>query len=219
MCAQGEDQKKLDVVSNEVFCNALRASGRTGIIASEEEDLPVSVEETYSGARRLVPLHLSNILCDTVIHLCSRVSCHTLSYTNAGSYTYVLQVRCFDISPAFWVASLYSAAAHPSSRLHPRPERDTPQHLFRVGCAGNYVVVFDPLDGSSNIDAGISTGSIFGIYAPSEECAIEVGTRRVPLLAAVAEALRVCTLPAFSAFALAPALLCGTLLYKIKAKY
>ncbi len=38
--------------------------------------------------------------------------------------------------------------------------------------AGNYVVVFDPLDGSSNIDAGISTGSIFGIYAPSEECSI-----------------------------------------------
>lgn len=35
------------------------------------------------------------------------------------------------------------------------------------------MVVFDPLDGSSNIDAGISTGSIFGIYAPSEECSIE----------------------------------------------
>jgi fructose-1,6-bisphosphatase I len=83
---QGEDQKKLDVVSNEVFCNALRASGRTGVIASEEEDLPVAVEETYSG---------------------------------------------------------------------------------------NYVVVFDPLDGSSNIDAGISTGSIFGIYAPSEECSLD----------------------------------------------
>ena len=26
---QGEDQKKLDVISNDVFCNALRASGRT----------------------------------------------------------------------------------------------------------------------------------------------------------------------------------------------
>lgn len=38
--------------------------------------------------------------------------------------------------------------------------------------AGNYVVVFDPLDGSSNLDAGISTGSIFGIYEPSEECNI-----------------------------------------------
>ena len=82
---QGEDQKKLDVVSNEVFCNCLRSCGRTGIIASEEEDVPVAVEETYSG---------------------------------------------------------------------------------------NYIVVFDPLDGSSNIDAGISTGSIFGIYEPVEGCVV-----------------------------------------------
>ena len=29
---------------------------------------------------------------------------------------------------------------------------------------GNYIVVFDPLDGSSNIDAGVSIGTIFGIY-------------------------------------------------------
>lgn len=41
--------------------------------------------------------------------------------------------------------------------------------------SGNYVVVFDPLDGSSNIDAGISTGSIFGIYDPNDECSLEVG--------------------------------------------
>ncbi|KAH7288253.1 hypothetical protein KP509_31G019200 [Ceratopteris richardii] len=80
---QGEDQKKLDVVSNEVFSSCLRSSGRTGIIASEEEDIPVAVEESYSG---------------------------------------------------------------------------------------NYVVVFDPLDGSSNIDAAVSTGSIFGIYRPTEGC-------------------------------------------------
>lgn len=39
--------------------------------------------------------------------------------------------------------------------------------------SGEYVVVFDPLDGSSNIDAGISVGSIFGIYEPSPECSIE----------------------------------------------
>ncbi|KAL3639454.1 hypothetical protein CASFOL_017361 [Castilleja foliolosa] len=83
---QGEDQKKLDVVSNEVFSNCLRSSGRTGIIASEEEDVPVAVEESYSG---------------------------------------------------------------------------------------NYIVVFDPLDGSSNIDAAVSTGSIFGIYSPNDECHIE----------------------------------------------
>ncbi|KAJ8424000.1 hypothetical protein Cgig2_006621 [Carnegiea gigantea] len=82
---QGADQKKLDVVSNEVFSNCLRSSGRTGIIASEEEDVPVAVEESYSG---------------------------------------------------------------------------------------NYIVVFDPLDGSSNINAAVSTGSIFGIYSPNDECLV-----------------------------------------------
>ncbi|MQM12162.1 hypothetical protein Taro_045078 [Colocasia esculenta] len=84
---QGEDQKKLDVISNEVFTNCLKSSGRTGIIASEEEDVPVAVEESYSG---------------------------------------------------------------------------------------NYIVVFDPLDGSSNIDAAVSTGSIFGIYAPDDECLVDL---------------------------------------------
>ena len=30
---------------------------------------------------------------------------------------------------------------------------------------GRYCVVFDPLDGSSNIDAGVKIGPIFGVYA------------------------------------------------------
>ena len=60
MHTQGEDQKKLDVVSNEVFSNALRASGRTGVIASEEEDVPVAVEETYSGELGAWP----SLLCE-----------------------------------------------------------------------------------------------------------------------------------------------------------
>lgn len=80
---QGEEQKKLDVLSNEVLKNALRFSGKMGIIASEEEDEPVMVDETYSG---------------------------------------------------------------------------------------NYVAVFDPLDGSSNIDAGIATGTIFGIFTQNSGC-------------------------------------------------
>lgn len=33
---------------------------------------------------------------------------------------------------------------------------------------GKYCVVFDPLDGSSNIDAGVSIGTIFGIYSLKE---------------------------------------------------
>jgi len=80
---QGEEQKKLDVVSNDTFRETLRLSGRTAVMASEEEETPVAVEETYSG---------------------------------------------------------------------------------------EYIAVFDPLDGSSNIDAAISTGSIFGVYKPAENC-------------------------------------------------
>lgn len=71
-----------------MFSNCLKSSGHTGIIASEEEDVPVAVEESYSG---------------------------------------------------------------------------------------NYIVVFDPLDGSSNIDAAVSTGSIFGIYSPNDECLADIG--------------------------------------------
>merc|ERR1740121_1102462 len=38
---QGEDQKKLDVITNEVLKNALRYTGKLGTMASEEEDAPV----------------------------------------------------------------------------------------------------------------------------------------------------------------------------------
>lgn len=77
----------LDRACAQVFSNCLKSSGRTGVIASEEEDVPVAVEQSYSG---------------------------------------------------------------------------------------NYIVVFDPLDGSSNIDAAVSTGSIFGIYNPNDECLADV---------------------------------------------
>ncbi|KAK7343734.1 hypothetical protein VNO77_12726 [Canavalia gladiata] len=79
---QGEEQKKLDVLSNEVFIKALISSGRTCILVSEEDEEATFVE--------------------------------------------------------------------PSKR-------------------GKYCVVFDPLDGSSNIDCGVSIGTIFGIYSVKED--------------------------------------------------
>ena len=36
-----------------------------------------------------------------------------------------------------------------------------------------YVAVFDPLDGSSNVDAGIPTGTIIGIYEHDENCEVD----------------------------------------------
>ncbi|KAF7842667.1 fructose-1,6-bisphosphatase, cytosolic-like [Senna tora] len=79
---QGEDQKKLDVLSNEVFVKALTSSGKTCILVSEEDE----------------------------------------------EATFVKQSQC-----------------------------------------GKYIVVFDPLDGSSNIDCGVSIGTIFGIYLAKDK--------------------------------------------------
>jgi len=82
---QGEDQKKLDVLSNDVLKNSLSYTGRCGVVASEEEEHPWLVEEAFQS---------------------------------------------------------------------------------------KFVTVFDPLDGSSNVDAGIATGTIFGVFAEEEECLI-----------------------------------------------
>ncbi|PBK78154.1 probable FBP1-fructose-1,6-bisphosphatase [Armillaria ostoyae] len=79
---QGEDQKKLDVLSNDIMVNALRASGKTAVLVSEELEDAIIIEEKNRG---------------------------------------------------------------------------------------RYCVVFDPLDGSSNIDAGVNIGTIFGIYKVAKE--------------------------------------------------
>jgi fructose-1,6-bisphosphatase I len=95
---QGEDQKKLDVITNDLLKRALRFTGRLGVLASEEEDTPVDL----TG----------------------------LSKT--------------------W------------------EEKD-----LIVEETDKYVVVFDPLDGSSNVDAGIPTGTIIGVYEHDENCLTE----------------------------------------------
>ncbi|CAB9521627.1 Fructose-1,6-bisphosphatase class 1 [Seminavis robusta] len=96
---QGEQQKKLDVITNNLLKRALRFTGRLGVLASEEEDAPVSIP----GAP-------------------------------------------------------YSAGA-------------TKDVLIDAGT--RYCAVFDPLDGSSNVDAGIPTGTIIGIYEFDETCEID----------------------------------------------
>jgi len=92
---QGEEQKKLDVIANNVLKNALKWSGQLSTIASEEEEKPF------------------NIMGDSVF-----------------SNDIILEN------------------------------------------SGRYVAVFDPLDGSSNVDAGIPVGTIFGIFDQAE-CPIE----------------------------------------------
>ncbi len=49
---QGEEQKKLDVVTNDVIKRALKFTGKVGVIASEEEDAPVFNKDAYRSRSR-----------------------------------------------------------------------------------------------------------------------------------------------------------------------
>ena len=44
------------------------------------------------------------------------------------------------------------------------PENEQPVLFDRATETGKYVIFFDPLDGSSNIDVNVSVGTIFSIY-------------------------------------------------------
>jgi len=83
--SSGDDQKKLDVLSNDIFINALVKSGSCAVLVSEENEEPI-----------IVP------------------------------------------------------AEH----------------------AGRFCVAFDPLDGSSNIDCNVSTGTIFAVYERTSTTAL-----------------------------------------------
>jgi len=93
---QGEEQKKLDLITNTVLKNALRFSGKMAVLASEEEDAPVEADD--------LPGYNKEVIIEE---------------------------------------------------------------------GQKYVAVFDPLDGSSNVDANIPTGTIFGIYEEPEGCVID----------------------------------------------
>lgn len=47
-------------------------------------------------------------------------------------------------------------------------EDNEPRVLQELGGAGKYVVMFDPLDGSSNIDANVAVGTIFTVFQRPE---------------------------------------------------
>ena len=48
-------------------------------------------------------------------------------------------------------------------------EMDAPYQIPKQYPRGNYLIVFDPLDGSSNIDVNVSVGSIFSILRAPQE--------------------------------------------------
>ena len=76
-----------------------------------------------------------------------------------------------------WGGHLAALASEEMDDPHPIPNRYP---------KGEYLLVFDPLDGSSNIDVNISVGTIFsvlrcpeGVKEPGEAAFLQAGTRQV----------------------------------------
>ena len=76
-----------------------------------------------------------------------------------------------------WGGHLAAMASEEMESIHPIPNRYP---------KGEYMLLFDPLDGSSNIDVNVSIGTIFsvlkapdGMGAPSEQDFLQAGSKQV----------------------------------------
>ena len=76
-----------------------------------------------------------------------------------------------------WGGHLAAMASEEMESIHPIPNRYP---------KGEYMLLFDPLDGSSNIDVNVSIGTIFsvlkapeGMGEPTEEAFMQAGTKQV----------------------------------------
>jgi fructose-1,6-bisphosphatase I len=76
-----------------------------------------------------------------------------------------------------WGGHLAAMASEEMETIHPIPNRYP---------KGEYMLLFDPLDGSSNIDVNVSIGTIFsvlkapeGMKEPTEQAFLQPGTRQV----------------------------------------
>jgi fructose-1,6-bisphosphatase I len=75
-----------------------------------------------------------------------------------------------------WGGNLAAMASEEMEKIFPIPNRYP---------KGNYLLTFDPLDGSSNIDVNVSIGTIFSVLRcpdgaePSEEAFLQPGTQQV----------------------------------------
>ncbi|CAM2142270.1 Fructose-1,6-bisphosphatase class 1 1 [Pararobbsia alpina] len=76
-----------------------------------------------------------------------------------------------------WGGNLAAMASEELEKIHPIPNRYP---------KGEYLLLFDPLDGSSNIDVNVSIGTIFSVLrcpdnieSPSEQSFLQEGSRQV----------------------------------------
>jgi len=128
------------------YGTTLRTSGRTGVIASEEEDVPVAVEETYAGNYVVVfdPLDGS-----------SNLGARAFAHSRGAAFV------CLT-------ASHTNPPPRESNRIESNPPRD-PSSICHVIESDHSLT--NPVHAFTiSSDAAVSTGSIFGVYDSDEQC-------------------------------------------------
>ena len=106
-----------------------------------------------------------------VCHLCVRATCVCVPRGDVcRAMSGVLRLLCGGLPPCVQdvVANdIFCAAVANCGRtsITVSEEEERPIAIEAVA-GGSYICCFDPIDGSSNLDACISSGSIFGIYTP-----------------------------------------------------
>lgn len=122
--------------------------------------------------------------CKTISHGVSRGALAGMlgdqGQTNVqGEVQKVLDVMSNDafLHHCAWGGHLAAMASEEMAEIYPVP-REYPR--------GRYLLVFDPLDGSSNIDVNLTVGSIFSVLRCPDDCAepstadfLQAGTRQV----------------------------------------
>lgn len=74
------------------------------------------------------------------------------------------------LSPSLFSPTTCTTHCHLIHHPHPHSFTLLPSHPHSSFVAGKYCVAFDPLDGSSNIDCNVSTGTIFAVWEKVSCC-------------------------------------------------
>ena len=168
---QGEEQKKLDVLSNEVFVKALVSSGRTVMHSPthpytvpcflHKKIINTSVLNLYirmfRGKKNLRLRIEIGLACSAF--LCLKRTRRPFSSTrNSVGSQWIQLTLCYS---QLFVTNCFGPVV-PQDQYYCRFRwlwHAPVPYLFR------YCVCFDPLDGSSNIDCGVSIGTVCVIIA------------------------------------------------------
>jgi fructose-1,6-bisphosphatase I len=100
------------------------------------------------------------LACKVISNACSKAGIFKLYGLDGSSNTSGDAVKKLDV----FANDIFINSLMFSDRVSIMVSEENEDPIYNPNCIGKYFVAFDPLDGSSNIDANVSIGTIFGIW-------------------------------------------------------